>query len=1290
MPVKIEPHAEPIPGYRLIERLGGGGFGEVWKAEAPGGLLKAIKFVYGDLGAIDDADGSRAGQELKALSRVKTVRHAYILSIERFDIIDGQLIIITELADRTLWDRFRECRTNGLPGVPREELLRYMEETAEALDFMNEQFQLQHLDIKPQNLFLVHNHIKVADFGLAKDMGDKAAATITGGVTPVYAAPETFDGWLSRYSDQYSLAIVYQEILTGQRPFTGSTMRQLVLQHLQTAPELSSLPGGDRPVIARALHKNPDERYPTCIEFVKGLKDAGANAAARTASGGAPNLVPATTPQIPAPATPPSISAAFASLSDGQVTQGAPGAKSALRADTEPENKGPSLENRPQLLPARPEGPRTPLASGVSETPGDAGGRTIPATPFAARGNGATARARHDLDDEPGTGILQPALIVGLGKLGLETLRRVRKLVAQEFGHADALPQMRLLGIDTDPDSIQAAGNGDPEGLLRGSQVLLAKLHRPSHYLKAREGQPATDGWLNSKVLYRVPRQQVGASLRPLGRLAFVDNFRSIARRLERELECCVNPRPNGEAEDAVAEDALAEDALGQDGNAAAGEGGRDSALRISAELGLRSKVPRVYIVACLGGATGSGMFIDAAYVARHLLRKQGFPNAEVVGVLLAPPSAKDTRRLPPAVATVMAHTYAALTELNYYSSGQMFSARYDASDRSAGNRPFTEAGPPFQRCVLLNLPPHGPSNDEPTEATRQAAELVFRELATPLGAALDAARKPHQQTFHTVGRAAYQTFGMQRLLWPRRQLLKQSARNLCNRLIERWMSKDARDISDEVRNWSLEQWEAVGLRPENLITSHQEKCEKVLNQAPERLFQEIISPLTEALSKGNGRVPATGELNLGPLLQAMDQLERLLGLPDDCRPPGPQASEPGAIESALAEASKSVGADCEQKLLQTIVQLIEQPCYRLAGAEEALRQFSAIVEQALKMQEPLAKEVQDNSVLLYQRIQVLLETPMVLEESRTTSLWKFGRRKDSAGDDLIALLKSFAKARYQSLILFYVNRLYLSLRGIVSDQIREVDFCRARLGELAGLVTAARHPDAEAAGDQHLLPEGCGKVADAIRAIDLQIGAEELAAFDQRVQDLVRRDYRALVNVCTGSSQVVRNLAPAMLAEAESFLEPFLQGRSVAELFIQQKGGADRDPRKELQAVYNEAAPKIVPASSSKEICVVVVPNDEAGTELQDAVGDVLRAAKIVEAPRKDEIIFYREQLQLLASDLEQLGPVAQEAYRRREAQDPGTLHCREDITDWHTGFAPRSAPIPSAPARPAVAQHG
>ncbi|HJZ92029.1 MAG TPA: protein kinase, partial [Gemmataceae bacterium] len=268
----IQPNSEPIPGYRLIERLGRGGCGEVWKAEAPGGILKAVKFVHGDLDGLA-ADAGAAEQEYKSLHRVKAIRHPFILSIERFDVLDGQLVIVMELADQSLQDRYQECAANGLPGIPREELLRYMEEAAEALDLMNAQHQIQHLDVKPQNIFLVQRHVKVADFGLAKDL-EGARAALTGGMTPMYAPPETFDGWVSRQTDQYSLAIVYQEMLTGKRPFPGSNPRQLVLQHLTAPPDVAPLPPADRPAVLRALAKSPGDRFPTCADFVRALREA--------------------------------------------------------------------------------------------------------------------------------------------------------------------------------------------------------------------------------------------------------------------------------------------------------------------------------------------------------------------------------------------------------------------------------------------------------------------------------------------------------------------------------------------------------------------------------------------------------------------------------------------------------------------------------------------------------------------------------------------------------------------------------------------------------------------------------------------------------------------------------------------------------------------------------------------------------------------------------------------------------------------------------------------------------
>ena len=241
---------DQILGYQLNRKIGSGGFGDVWEAEAPGGLKKALKIVYGF------CDERRAQAELKALDRIKEARHPFLLSLERIEIFNSQLVVVSELADKSLADLANEYRSNQGEGIPREELVKYMIEAADALDYLNREFQLQHLDIKPENILLIAGHAKVADFGLVKDINNQTQSLVSG-MTPAYAAPELFDGQPGPASDQYSLAVVYQEMLTTARPFHGGTTAQLAAQHLHGKPDLRLLPIGDQPVIATALNKKP-------------------------------------------------------------------------------------------------------------------------------------------------------------------------------------------------------------------------------------------------------------------------------------------------------------------------------------------------------------------------------------------------------------------------------------------------------------------------------------------------------------------------------------------------------------------------------------------------------------------------------------------------------------------------------------------------------------------------------------------------------------------------------------------------------------------------------------------------------------------------------------------------------------------------------------------------------------------------------------------------------------------------------------------------------------------------
>src|SRR4029078_11670664 len=96
------------------------------------------------------------------------------------------------------------------------------------------------LYIKPSILFIVSNRVKVSDFGLVKALEGRniVGSGLMGGITPAYASPDTFQGDLSKNSDQYSLAVVFQELLTGSLPFAGRSARQLMQQHCMQEPDL--------------------------------------------------------------------------------------------------------------------------------------------------------------------------------------------------------------------------------------------------------------------------------------------------------------------------------------------------------------------------------------------------------------------------------------------------------------------------------------------------------------------------------------------------------------------------------------------------------------------------------------------------------------------------------------------------------------------------------------------------------------------------------------------------------------------------------------------------------------------------------------------------------------------------------------------------------------------------------------------------------------------------------------------------------------------------------------------
>ncbi len=240
--------ARPLDGYVLKRGIGQGGFGEVYYAVSDAGKEVALKLVRGNHDI-----------ELRGMQQCLNLKHPNLVTL--FDIktnAEGENWVVMEYVAGESLSEILHNHPKGLPLELARSLFGYL---SRAIGYLHES-GVVHRDLKPANLFVENGMVKVGDYGLSKSMSvsQKSAQTQSVG-TVHYMAPEISTGNYGKQIDIYAAGVMLYEMITGHCPFEGETAGEILMKHLTATPDVSPLPSGYQQVVAKALAKNPAQRY---------------------------------------------------------------------------------------------------------------------------------------------------------------------------------------------------------------------------------------------------------------------------------------------------------------------------------------------------------------------------------------------------------------------------------------------------------------------------------------------------------------------------------------------------------------------------------------------------------------------------------------------------------------------------------------------------------------------------------------------------------------------------------------------------------------------------------------------------------------------------------------------------------------------------------------------------------------------------------------------------------------------------------------------------------------------
>jgi len=250
--------SQPLDGFTIKRGIGVGGFGEVYLAVSDEGKEVALKLIR-----------NHAEVERRGVQSCLNVDHPNLLYLHgiRRDAQGNDWVVMQYIRGESL-EKVLRRNPNGMP---ESEVLDWVRGIATGLAHLHES-NIVHRDLKPGNIFRDQGFVKIGDYGLSKFVASSQVGGQTVNIGSVhYMAPEIGRGCYKHPIDVYALGVILYEMLTGRVPFDGESQGEIIHKHVESLPDLDGIREPFRDILAKALAKDPKDRFCNGRELLEAL-----------------------------------------------------------------------------------------------------------------------------------------------------------------------------------------------------------------------------------------------------------------------------------------------------------------------------------------------------------------------------------------------------------------------------------------------------------------------------------------------------------------------------------------------------------------------------------------------------------------------------------------------------------------------------------------------------------------------------------------------------------------------------------------------------------------------------------------------------------------------------------------------------------------------------------------------------------------------------------------------------------------------------------------------------------